>query len=729
MIFERLGIPMNRFAFKLSSYTLKTLSGFSRARITVQGESNIPEGSVVFCANHFTRIETVFLPHHIHTITGKPIWSLAARELFDVPVLEGLIRRLGAVSTDAPDRDDLLLKTLLSGKAQWIIFPEGMMVKNKKLVKDGQFVLVDDNGELRPHTGAAVVALRCAFFRERLRRLKASGAPEFHRLAAELDLSDVDDVLAQSTHIVPVNITYYPANPRENLLGTIAGLLVKEPSKRVLDELMTEGAMLFTGVDITIRFGPPIDMAPYLHHPFLESLLTVKRRGRPFEDLESRQISRQIAVSVMERYMSQVYGLTTINYDHVMAGILKHYPYKKEGIDRYEFACKVYYAITCLVLNRLCHVADLLLRNQIHLLVDDRFRRLSDFLALGEKTGVIRMNGNRFFKDQVQFYRRSEFHAIRMENPILVMANEVEPVEAVQVCLKKIAQKSRRQIRELVRSRIVEKMNIDFTADYAAFFRPDESKNKRIGRPLFLNQAPENPGVLLIHGYMAAPEEMKFFARHLHSKGFTVHVPRLKGHGTSPEDLARTSYDLWMESVEEAFVALRHASGKRIIGGFSTGAGLALEMATRVTDYDAVFAVAPPMRLQDMGSWFVPAINTWNSMVRRVRLKGMAREFVENHPENPHINYRRNPISGIHQLEKLMDQLAPKLKGIIKPVLVAQSRKDPVVNPKGTERLFHQLGSEIKEYYLFDYDRHGILIGRGVERVYQAIENFIRQWV
>jgi esterase/lipase len=107
----------------------------------------------------------------------------------------------------------------------------------------------------------------------------------------------------------------------------------------------------------------------------------------------------------------------------------------------------------------------------------------------------------------------------------------------------------------------------------------------------------------------------------------------------------------------------------------------------------------------------------------------MAREFVENHPENPHINYRRNPISGIHQLEKLMDQLAPKLKGIIKPVLVAQSRKDPVVNPKGTERLFHQLGSEIKEYYLFDYDRHGILIGRGVERVYQAIENFIRQWV
>lgn len=727
--FRDMGTCMNPFAFKLSSYTLKTLSGFSRARITISGESNIPKGSVVFCANHFTRIETVFLPHHIYTITGKQVWSLAARELFEVPVLEGLLRRLGAVSTHAPDRDDLLLRTLLPGDAHWIIFPEGMMVKNKKLVKDGRFVLMDDTGELSPHTGAAVVALRCAFFRERLRRLKASKAPEFDRLTAELDLSDIDDILDQPTHIVPVNITYYPANPRDNILGTLAGLLVKKPSRRVMDEVMTEGAMLFTGVDITIRFGPPIDMAPYLHHPYLESMLTVKRRIRPFEDLESRQISKGIAASVMQSCMTQVYGLTTLNYDHVMASILKHFPNKREGIDRYEFACKVYYAITCLVLNRLSYVADLLNQNQIHLLVDDRYGRISNFLALAEKTGVIRMDKNRFFKDQTTFYKAFEFHAIRMENPILVMANEVEPVEAAQICLKKIAQKSHRQIWERIRSRIIEKMNVDFTADYADFFSPGESRNKRIGRPLFLNQPPENPGVLLIHGYMAAPEEMKFFARFLHSNGFTVHVPRLKGHGTSPDDLARIRYEQWIESVEEAYVALRHSCTKRFIGGFSTGAGLALEMATRVEDYEAVFAVAPPMRLQDLSAHFVPAVNVWNSMIRRIHLNAMAREFIVNHPENPHINYLRNPIAGIYQLGKLMEQVAAKLEKIEKPVLVVQSRNDPVVNPAGTEKLFRQLGSPVKEYYLFDYDRHGILIGNGVERVYQAIESFIRQWV
>ena len=146
-------------------------------------------------------------------------------------------------------------------------------------------------------------------------------------------------------------------------------------------------------------------------------------------------------------------------------------------------------------------------------------------------------------------------------------------------------------------------------------------------------------------------------------------------------------------------------------------------------DIEAVFAVAPPMRLQDLGSYFVPAIDTWNTMIKKIRLDTIAKEFIENHPENPHINYARNPIAGIHQLEKLMEHLESNLKTIDKPTLVVQSRKDPVVNPRGTLKLFNRLGSDTKEYYIFDYDRHGILIGEGVKRVYKAIENFVRQWV
>ena len=270
---------MNPFAFELSGYTLKTFSGFSKANIKVKGQENIPDGAVIFCANHFTRIETVFLPYHIHAITGKQVWSLAAAELFDIPVLEGLISGLGGVSTHDPLRNEKILTTLLSGMAQWIIFPEGMMVKNKKLVKGDQFLLEDDGRQIRPHTGAAVQALRCDFFRERLRRLSGQGGEEFERLRSQLKVEDLDSVLNHQTYIVPVNITYYPANPRENILGSIASILMKEPSKRMMDELLTEGAMLFAGVDITIRFGSPIAIRPHLNDPYIESMMLVKRAG------------------------------------------------------------------------------------------------------------------------------------------------------------------------------------------------------------------------------------------------------------------------------------------------------------------------------------------------------------------------------------------------------------------------------------------------------------------
>ncbi len=51
---------MNKFAYFMSGYALKALSGLSKARITVHNREKIPDGSIIFIANHFTRIETIF---------------------------------------------------------------------------------------------------------------------------------------------------------------------------------------------------------------------------------------------------------------------------------------------------------------------------------------------------------------------------------------------------------------------------------------------------------------------------------------------------------------------------------------------------------------------------------------------------------------------------------------------------------------------------------------------
>ncbi len=720
---------MNKFAFKLSSISLSYLSGLSKANIHIHGKKNIPKGSNIYTANHFTRIETIFLPYHINLITRRPVWSLAAQELFEVGFLRKMLTQLGAVSTSDPHRDDLVISTLLSRNAEWIIFPEGMMVKDKKTVKKNSFMLSDGRETRRPHTGAAALALRCEFYRERIRRMKTRNPAEYDRLIDLFNITDVDRVLAASTFVVPVNITYYPEISRENILSRVIQNIIRNPSKRLKDEVMTEGAMIFSGVDIDIRFGTPIAIAPYLHNSFIESDLSTRRKIKFDDKISSRPVMRQRAVEIMEKYMAGVYSMTTVNYDHVMAGILKHFPYRADGIDLYEFKCKVYLAVLGIARMKDCYFYKSFNENQAHLLISDPYNRFTEFFNTAVQTDVISISKDRMTKDQTKFVSRVDFHSIRIENPLRVITNEIEPLASVENFLKATAQMPQETALRHVRYAIENKMRMDFDDDYAAHYIENESKDRCIGQPFFLRNRSPAAGVLLIHGYMAAPAEMARFAQYLYDRSFTVMVPRLKGHGTSPEDLAETSWRQWIESVEEAYLVLKHTCSTLFIGGFSTGAGLALELCTRIDDYHAVFAVAPPMQLNDIGSYVIPAIDTWNQVLKKMRLDAMATEFLKNSPENPHINYTRNPISGIFQLEKLMAAIEPKLKQIKKPALVVQSRKDPVVKISGTGRLFKKIGSDIKEYYIVDFDRHGILLNDGAGRVYQVIENFLRQFV
>jgi esterase/lipase len=235
-------------------------------------------------------------------------------------------------------------------------------------------------------------------------------------------------------------------------------------------------------------------------------------------------------------------------------------------------------------------------------------------------------------------------------------------------------------------------------------------------------------GVVLAHGYMAAPAEVRGLAEYLGKMGFWVYAPRMKGHGTAPEDLAACTFQDWIDSMDAGYAVISNLCRRVIAGGFSTGAGLALDLAQRVPDVAGVFAVSAPLRLQDLAARFVPAVDVWNRFMARFHLDDAKKTFVDNHPENPHINYSKNPISGVRELERLMSSLEPRLPQITAPALVVQSREDPVVNPKGTETIFKLLGSTDKQMVLFNFQRHGILLGEGAEPGIPDHRRFLRSY-
>jgi esterase/lipase len=76
-------------------------------------------------------------------------------------------------------------------------------------------------------------------------------------------------------------------------------------------------------------------------------------------------------------------------------------------------------------------------------------------------------------------------------------------------------------------------------------------------------------------------------------------------------------------------------------------------------------------------------------------------------------------------LEKFMGEVEERLPEITTPALIIQSKGDPVVDSQGTNLLFEQLGSQQKDYRLFDFERHGILMGDGADKVHAEIGKFI----
>jgi len=715
---------LSRLALSLSKLGIHALARLFRASVRIYDAENIPDGVIIFAVNHFTRLETLILPYEFYRLTGKPVMSLAYHGLF-TGALGAYLDSVGAISTKDPNRDKIVIRSLLKGDNPWLIFPEGSMVKDKKIIESGKFLIYSATGARRPpHTGAAALALRTEFYRQRLRHLQRSAPALLEQQLEVFDLTSPEEVADGETYLVPVNLSYYPIRSRQNAIEKIASYLVKDIPERIVEELQTEGTMLLSGVDIDISFGKPLAISPWLSRRRIQKDIFASRPILPDDVLPSRPLMRRIAGKLTRKVMASIYRRTMVNYDHLAAYLLKYYP--GHSLNLFDLAERLYLAAeTVTKLSSIRSHADLHQDQCVQLC--RRYQRiLADFLAVAEKSGVVQIEGDRVHKKRPDIKTLFDFHTIRRENPYQVILNEVELLGPFTRKLRRIARYPGWYVRWRLRRRFHRLARIEFTADYDAYWREGESKSRRIGAPIFCRRLRAKTGVLLVHGYMAAPEEVRPLAEYLYRHGYTVFAPRLRGHGTSPEDLARRTWEDWLQSVECGYLILANSCNDVVLGGFSAGAGLALLAATdRLYKVRAVFAINCAMKLRRMTARLAPAVVFWNRLVDKLVNDVGRQHFIPNEPENAHINYLRNPISGVKELMELMSVLSGRLDRIKVPALLIQASHDPVVHPEGSKLLYEGLGSQDKELIMINSDRHGILRGEGSERVFTRVLEFL----
>ncbi|MBN1364149.1 MAG: alpha/beta fold hydrolase [Syntrophaceae bacterium] len=714
---------------KIIELAIDTLIKAAGIDLRLHGVENVPDQPIVYVVNHFTRLETVLMPYIIKKKTNKDAVSLAHESFFSGR-MKDFLDNVGAVSTADPNRDKIFIKALLSDSHPVIIFPEGQIIKDKKIIEKGKYLVYNAGIRRPPHSGAARIALLTEFLREKLRifnsrRDKASIA----RIASRFDLepADVDKIISKETHIVPVNITYYPVRARENALSRLAGKFFKNISTRLQEELEVEGPIILGKVDIDINFGRPIPAKSYISAKWkMKRMMMDKNVYLNIEDFKKIPAFRKTCIRLMHDYMNSIYGMTTVNHDHIMSYILTNY--QQNSFSENDFKKRIFLAIEHLRKVGLpnCHTS--LYQKQFYLITDDYHEKYENFIKEMVASNYIERENGVITKNSERFSVISDFQTIRRDNIIEVLRNEIEPLRNLTRVINSQKFLPAFFIKWKLRNSFIKLDRELFDKDYQLYYLPNESKPKNIGEPFFLKHFFSKKGVILVHGYMAAPEEIRPLADHLYKNGYNVYGVRLRGHGTAPEDLATRNWEKWYDSASRAYIIMKSSVKTFSIAGFSMGGGIALlQAANKPGRFASIISINVPLKLKDVASKFAPAIVAWNTILTKMNVDKWKMEFVENEPENPQINYVRNPVRGGYELEKLMKLVENHLKDVADPTLIIQASNDPVVDPVSGQKIYDSIGTKEKQLFMVKANHHGILRGQGADEVNAKVLEFLSE--
>jgi len=236
--------------------------------------------------------------------------------------------------------------------------------------------------------------------------------------------------------------------------------------------------------------------------------------------------------------------------------------------------------------------------------------------------------------------------------------------------------------------------------------------------PFFFQGGPV--GCLLIHGGTGSPPEMRPMGEYLADKGLTVLGVRLAGHGTTPEDLAKTTWQDLVTSAEEGLDQLQERCERVFVAGLSMGGLLTLYLAAHHPVAGAIVMSAPAY-IEDWRLKLMPVIKyfvKWHHSSGELDLtdpKGRERVFF----------YQRIPIIFGQQVDRLLREVRRNLSRVQVPVLIMQGRCDRTIPADSAQILFEGLGTKDKEIVWWSNSGHAITVDSEREAVWARAYAFI----
>ena len=226
-------------------------------------------------------------------------------------------------------------------------------------------------------------------------------------------------------------------------------------------------------------------------------------------------------------------------------------------------------------------------------------------------------------------------------------------------------------------------------------------------------------GVLLVHGFTGSPASMRPWGEFLHSKGYTVRVPLLPGHGTRPEDLNKVKWQEWPAKVDFELSELRKSCDVIFLVGLSMGGGTVLNVAASHNEILAGVILVNPM-IHVKG---VPVeLAFFLSRLQKMRTS------VGDDIKRPGITewgYDALPTRGVYQLLKMLRITRRNLKNMTVPVQLFHSVEDHTLPVTNTEIILDEIGSLNKSRIELVNSYHVATMDYDQELIFQNSLTFI----
>lgn len=194
-------------------------------------------------------------------------------------------------------------------------------------------------------------------------------------------------------------------------------------------------------------------------------------------------------------------------------------------------------------------------------------------------------------------------------------------------------------------------------------------------------------GVLFVHGFTGAPPSMRPWAEFLLSKGYTVRVPLLPGHGTKPQDLNCVRWQEWPAKVQEELEELFKSCDQVFLAGLSMGGGTSLYVAAENNHrLSGIILVNPMIHVPFISAPVGYLLSRFQKM----------RTSVGNDIKRPEISehgYDALPTRGIHQLLIMLKITRKNLRKVTVPVQLFHSAEDHTLPVSNTEIVMAGLNS------------------------------------